>query len=63
MTPMPLILTMPNGEERETSFTEAEKMICGHFPRREQPPAVESDLGNDGESERVPLFPSFGKMN
>jgi hypothetical protein len=47
-SPMPhmtLVLSMPNGEKRETTFTEAEKIFCGHFPRRDtyEPPAKEGN--------------------
>ena len=41
------ILSMPDGTQRETTFDEAEKIFCGHFSRRDQPPADESELGND----------------
>jgi hypothetical protein len=42
MPPMTLILSMPNGEKRKTTFEEAEKIFC-NFPRTDtyQPPAEE----------------------
>ena len=37
---MQLVLSMPNGERRETTFEEAQKIFCGDFPRRDQAPAI-----------------------
>jgi hypothetical protein len=37
-SPMPgmtLVLSMPNGEKRPIDFEAAEKIFCGHFPRRD----------------------------
>jgi hypothetical protein len=47
-SPMPgmtLVLSMPNGEKRPTDFKEAEKIFCGHFPRRDtyEPPTEEGN--------------------
>jgi hypothetical protein len=43
MPPVNLVLAMPNGEKRATSFAEAEKIFCGDFPIRDtyEPPAEE----------------------
>jgi hypothetical protein len=40
---MQLVLSMPNGEKRPIDFESAEKIFCGHFPIRDQPPD-ESEL-------------------
>ena len=42
MTPISFVLSMPNGEKRETIFEEAEKIFC-NFPRQDtyQPPTEE----------------------
>lgn len=32
MPPIRYVLSMPNGEQRETTFEEAQKIFAGHFP-------------------------------
>ncbi len=41
MPPIRYVLSMPNGEQRETTFEEAQKIFAGHFPIREQMPETE----------------------
>ena len=43
---MQLVLSMPNGEKRPIDFESAEKIFCGHFPIRDQPP-------DESETERA----------
>jgi hypothetical protein len=47
---MQLLLSMPNGEQRETTFEEAEKIFC-NFPRKDtyQPPAEEGNSSPTSE--------------
>ena len=45
-----LILSMPDGTRRETTFAEAAKLVAD-FPRRDETPAVEPDNEFDGEPE------------
>jgi hypothetical protein len=55
MPPMNLILSMPDGTQRPTSFTEAEKILCAGFTRRDEPPE-ESEPGN---SDGINIGPRF----
>jgi hypothetical protein len=50
---MTLVLSMPNGEKRKTTFEEAEKIFCGHFPRRDtyEPPAGEGKSSPEPDGE------------
>jgi hypothetical protein len=47
---------MPNREQRPIDFKEAEKIFCGHFPRRDQPPSEKPVVDNDGDTVQVPRF-------
>jgi hypothetical protein len=55
MPPMNLILSMPDGTQRPTSFTEAEKILCAGFTRRDEIPE-ESEPGN---SDGINIGPRF----
>jgi hypothetical protein len=44
---MQLVLSTPDGKKRETTFAEAQEILCGGFPIRNEPPD-ESELGNGG---------------
>lgn len=46
---------MPDGKKREASFKEAEKILCGGFPIRNEPPD-ESDPGNGDGIDIEPRF-------
>ncbi len=52
---------MPNGEKRPIDFKEAEKIFCGHFPRRDiyEPPTEEGKSlpGLDSDSEAFDANP------
>jgi len=61
MPPMTLVLSM-NGEKRETTFEEAERIFCGHFPRRDEPPEDESEPGNGDAIDIGPRFKSLSRM-
>ncbi|SRR6266542_120285 len=52
MPPLNLILSMPNGERRKTTFEEAEKIFC-NFPRKEtyQPPTEEGKSSPEPDGE------------
>jgi hypothetical protein len=55
MPPMTLILST-NGVKRETTFKEAQEILCGGFPIHDQPPA-ESELGNGADG--IDIGPRF----
>ena len=52
---MQLLLSMPNGEKRETTFKEAQEILCGGFPIRDEPP--DDELGNDADG--IDISPSL----
>jgi hypothetical protein len=51
---MQLVLST-NGERRETTFAEAQEILCGGFPIRDEPPD-ESELGNGDGIDIEPRF-------
>jgi hypothetical protein len=57
MPPMTLVLSTPDGKKREASFKEVEKIFCGDFPIRDQPPGDESELGNYADG--IDISPSL----
>ncbi len=47
MPPMTLVLSM-NGEKRETTFEEAQEILCGGFPIYREPPDKSEPGNGDG---------------
>jgi hypothetical protein len=55
MPPLTIVLSTPDGKKRETTFKEAQKILCGGFPIRNEPPD-ESELGNGDGIDIEPRF-------
>jgi hypothetical protein len=48
MPPLTVVLSTPDGKTKPVSFAQAEKVLCGGFPIRDEPPD-ESELGNEAD--------------
>jgi hypothetical protein len=56
MPPLTVVLSTPDGKTKPVSFAQAEKILCGGFPIRDEPPD-ESELGNGEDG--IDIGPRF----
>ncbi len=59
MPPVKIVIATPDGKTKPVSSQQAEKILCGGFPIRNEPPGDDSNGDLDGDDDDAEIVPRF----